>query len=198
MCRTNRQLGNKINSHQENALKRQQQQQAATSGGNVAATVGVGVAARCCNNFARITRACYLLVGVATAHLDGSARACHTLTQLATPASASAHTIIVATDDDAARYQQKLRFNCHVFMPHSPHLGARRLMPPQAATARCTWNCNKAAAQPQKRMRSHFQLSQSIARVATCSRMSHHAPCHKSPDSRKCQRRHKNVIRKCS
>lgn len=66
------------------------------------------------------------------------ASACHTLTQLATPATASAHTIIVATDDDAARYQQKLRFNCHVFMPHSPHLGARRLMPPQAATARCT------------------------------------------------------------
>lgn len=141
MCRTNRQLGNKINSHQENALKRQQQQrEAATSGGNVAeSAVGVGVAARCCNNFARITRACYLQLGVATAHLDGRASACHTLTQLATPAAASAHTIIVATDDDAARYQQKLRFNCHVFMPHSPHFGARRLMPhTQAATARCT------------------------------------------------------------
>lgn len=193
MCRTNRQLGNKINSHQENALKRQQQ--AATSGGNVAeSALGVGVAARCCNNFARITRACCLQLGVATAHLDGRASACHTLTQLATPATASAHTIIVATDDVAARYQQKLRFNCHVFMPHSPHLGARRLMPhTQAATACCTLHLklqqSSSAAQPQKRERSHFQLSQSIARVATC---------HKSPDSRKCQRRHKNVIRKCS
>lgn len=125
------------------------------------------------------------------------ASACHTLTQLATPATASAHSIIVATDDDAARYQQKLRFNCHVFMPHSPHLGARRLMPPQAATARCTLHLKLQqsssaaceAKQPQKRERSHFQLSQSIARVATC---------YKSPDSRKCQRRHKNVIRKCS
>lgn len=155
------------------------------------------MAARCCNNFARITRACQLQLGVATAHLDGRASACHTLTQLATPATASAHTIIVATDDDAARYQQKLRFNCHVFMPHSPHLGARRLMPPQAATACSTLHLKVQqsssaaceAKQPQKRERSHFQLSQSIARVATC---------HKSPDSRKCQRRHKNVIRKCS
>lgn len=139
MCRTNRQLGNKINSHQENALKRQQQ--AATSGGNVAATVGVGVAARCCNNFARITRACYLLLASWSCHRPFGwerARVPHVDTTCHTRHRLSTHTIIVATDDDAARYQQKLRFNCHVFMPHSPHLGARRLMPPQAATARCT------------------------------------------------------------
>lgn len=129
MCRTNRQLGNKINSHQENALKRQQQ--------------AVAMWSRCGSKVLqqfRTHNSC-LLVATWSCHRPFGwerASACHTLTQLATPATASAHTIIVATDDDAARYQQKLRFNCHVFMPHSPHLGARRLMPPQAATARCT------------------------------------------------------------